>query len=137
MKLLKALSIVVFITFFAIGCGSEAGDTSIDLTGTWNGNYSYQSCLNFNCNPFDTIATFTIVQSDNSVTGTYSTSNGETGSIIGNVVGSTFNFTVSETYPCVATLYGSGTISGDNIEYDLEGLVCNKNNSGSGIVTKE
>ena len=137
MKLVKALSIVVFITLFAIGCGSEAEDTSINLTGTWNGNYAYEACLNLKCNQYNTTATFEIDQSDNSVTGSYSTSESVTGSIIGNVVGSTFNFTVSETHPCVATLYGSGTISGNNIEYDLFGTVCTKDNSGSGSVTKE
>ena len=132
----------MMLTFRADGTWSinveGSGNGSLDnLTGTWNGNYDYQSCLNSNCNSYTSKATFTIDQSDNKVTGTFSTSNGETGSILGNVAGSTFNFTVSETHPCVATLYGSGTISGNNIEYDLFGTVCTKDNSGSGSVTKE
>ena len=143
MRFIKVSVLVIVTSFLVIACGSGGGggsgeeDTLTNITGTWYGTFSYQSCINSSCYSETITVTFTIVQSGNTVTGTFSTSTGGTGSISGTVEGNTFNFTLSETHPCIATLNGTGTISGNTIDYNLSGIVCNESISGSGTVTKE
>ena len=99
-----------------IGCPSNLGDLlggplglpDANLTGTWNATLTVTGGVQA---PVGTqlTATFTIAQTGSTITGTFSTGGGFSGSLSGTVSGETFSLTITQGAPCPGTFTGAGT----------------------------
>jgi hypothetical protein len=108
----------------------------IDATGTWNGPY------NSTVSGAQTM-TLNIQQNIAVITGTYSSSTGATGSILGSVSDNTASFTIIlNTQDCSGSFVGTGIIDArsnpNTMSYQYSGSsTCGGNESGTGNLTKQ
>ena len=121
---------IVCSAVLLVSCGG--GDDSmmappgINVTGTWNATVTVTGGTQAPPSPQFT-ATFTIVQSGSSVSGTFATQGGLSGQVSGSVSGQAFSFTVNQGPPCPGTFNGSATVnaSGNQFSGSYSGSDCN------------
>ena len=113
---------LVGLVFAVVGCGGGDGVTtpqaeapSVNVTGTWTGvisSVNKESSSVPPAPPPPTSLTISLFQSEASLSGNYSASNGTFGDIAGNISGKTANVTITLTsQSCSGTLTGTGVIS--------------------------
>lgn len=139
MRQLIFISILLFaLTSFGCGGGGSttASPESVNATGTWGGFYS------------STVSgtqavTINIQQAGSSLTGTFSTTTGATGSVSGTVSGNTATVTITiTTQGCNGNLNGTLIINTNNnpdtmsIQYNGS-TTCGGQESGTGNLTKQ
>ena len=91
-----------------------------NLTGTWNATLTVTGGVQA---PVGTqlTATFTIAQTGSTITGTFSTGGGFSGSLSGTVSGQTFSLTITQGAPCPGTFTGAGTAPSSNTQNQMTG----------------
>jgi hypothetical protein len=103
----------LFLAILAsFGCGGSTNSVTGDpptVTGTWNATVTANPAAGpFAAGQFT--ATFTLAQSDAAVSGTYTTSDGASGTVSGTVSLHTLSFTLTQSAPCEGSFTGAGTI---------------------------
>ena len=114
------------------GGGSPGNGSTINATGTWEGIYT----INYSGGgAHQTNVVMTISQTGTSISGTYSTSSGCTGTINGSVSGSTLSISTTSSL-CSDSSTGTGTYSNGQINFNGSGTTSSENYTYYGILYK-
>ena len=110
MRLRAATLLLAILSSFACaGSTDSLTGPPPTVTGTWNASVTANPVGDpFAAGQFT--ATFTLSQSGAAVSGTFTTSEGASGTVSGSVSLHTFTFTLTQTVPCDGTFSGAGTI---------------------------
>ena len=119
--------------------GNQVEEGNVNITGTWEATVTTITTGRSD-NPAGSQrkVVFTIAQSGSTVSGTFATSQGLIGQIIGTVSGETAIFAVTQDNPCPAAFIGRGTIavSGQEMDGSISGFDC-KGKLEQNIVAKK
>lgn len=128
--------IIAFALGFA-GCGDGGNDAPppfANVTGTWIGPYTSS---NFGSQT----ATLNLVQTGAAITGTFSSSTGSLGNVVGPISGNTAFLTIIVTTPgCTGAFSGTGKVDGNTMFFSYNGAAsinCGGAENGSGNLTKQ
>ena len=139
MVLILAMSLVGCATRIHHPEGNQVNTGDINITGTWEALVTTVTTGRSD-NPAGSQRTvvFTLAQSGSTVSGTFATSQGLMGQIIGTVSGETAIFAITQNNPCPAAFSGRGTIaaSGQEINASFSGFDC-KGNLEQSVVAKK
>lgn len=130
------IAIVLLLAFSASACGGGGGGSqsnssttnSTDVTGEWGGTYS--------SNIVGTQAVVLKLQGSQTVTGSFATGTGLSGTVSGSISGNTLNMTLTSTSNCAGTYSASGTVNSDLIVFTFSGNDCGGSHTGQGSITE-
>lgn len=137
MKRIALWVVVAAVTVTAACTDSNKYSTSptqLALTGVFAGPVSGLVAAA----PYSTGLTYTLTQTGNAVTGTWSTALGNAGTVAGTVSGASVAFTLVQTAPCAGSVTGTATISnnGMTLAGSYAGTMCGQALSASFSVTR-
>lgn len=107
---------------------------SASLVGVYSGNVAGVAAAV----PYSSGLTYTLSQTGNAVTGTWSTVMGNAGTVSGTVSGSSVAFTVVQVTPCAGSVNGTGTMSnnGNTLTGSYAGTMCGQALSANFTVSR-
>lgn len=116
----SAIFILLFINCIAI---------AEDFSGTWYGKYFVK-----NAGPYTT--NFVLSQSGSTITGSYTTSSGLTGTISGSALDNTISFSIEEPGVCEGVISGTGILHGEVLILSINKTNCPELMTFSGAATR-
>lgn len=127
--------IVLLAALLTFGCSKHDDKppeppppSTANLQGQWSGAVtSGQNVVN---------VALSLTQSGTAITGDWATT-AQSGTASGNVNGTTFTFTLTETVPCPGSYSGSGNVSGNTLSASYAGSDCHGQINASGALTRQ